>query len=84
MKQIIQLKWNHTTKGTALVKQVKDLEENVMAYNSKKISWIWMIKKSLPETVQFLRSTFKLHIMCVEEDFRESFKKVLDEFEDFF
>ena len=46
------------------------------------------LQDTLPETaeplVQFLRSTLKLHTMCVEEELRENFQEVLDEFEENF
>jgi len=46
------------------------------------------LTKSLPETaeplIQFLRSTLKLNTMCVEEDQRENFQEILDEFEESF
>ena len=44
------------------------------------------LQNTLPETaeppVQFLRSTLNLHSMCVEEELREKYQAVLDEFEE--
>ena len=46
------------------------------------------LQNTLPETaeplLQFLRSTLKLHSMCVEEELREKYQAVLDEFEEIF